>query len=50
VITNSYFGQKTVTVNQEASYGTNRIWTNNPTFLLSGQLTGINTISFSPHI
>ena len=25
---------------QEANYGTNRIWTNNPTFLLSGQLTG----------
>ena len=25
---------------QEASYGTNRIWANNPTFLLSGQLSG----------
>jgi hypothetical protein len=33
-----------VTVNQEASYGTNRIWTNNPTFLLSGQLTGMSSV------
>ena len=40
VITNSYFGEKTVSVTQEASYGINRIWAQNPTFLLSGQLTG----------
>ena len=25
---------------------TNRVWTNNPTFLLSGQLTGVITLSF----
>lgn len=44
VETMSYFGKKTVVVNQESSYGTNRVWTNNPTFLLSGQLTGFDPI------
>ena len=40
VVTSGYFGRKTTKVVQESNYGTNRVWTNNPTFLLSGQLTG----------
>ena len=40
VVTSGYFGRKSTQVVQESSYGTNRVWTNNPTFLLSGQLTG----------
>ena len=40
VVTSGYFGRKSTKVVQDANYGTNRIWTNNPTFLLSGQLTG----------
>jgi len=44
VVTSSYFGQRTTVVTQESNYGTNRVWTNNPTFLLSGQLTGFDPI------
>ena len=40
VVTSGYFGRKSSQVVQESNYGTNRVWTNNPTFLLSGQLTG----------
>ena len=40
VVTSGYFGRKSTQVVQESNYGTNRVWTNNPTFLLSGQLTG----------
>jgi len=44
VVTSGYFGRKSTTVVQESNYGTNRVWTNNPTFLLSGQLTGFDPI------
>lgn len=44
VVTSSYFGHKTTEVSQESNYGTNRVWANNPTFLLSGQLTGFDPI------
>jgi len=44
VVTSGYFGRKSTKVVQDANYGTNRIWTNNPTFLLSGQLTGFDPI------
>ena len=40
LFSNAYFGRKSTQVVQESNYGTNRVWTNNPTFLLSGQLTG----------
>ena len=40
MVTSGYFGRKSSQVVQESNYGTNRVWTNNPTFLLSGQLTG----------
>lgn len=45
VVTSGYFGRKSTQVVQESNYGTNRVWTNNPTFLLSGQLTGNNRIT-----
>merc|ERR1719412_1030081 len=44
VVTSGYFGRKSSQVVQESNYGTNRVWTNNPTFLLSGQLTGFDPI------